>query len=153
MFTEALFIIARRERNLVLINRWVDKENVVCIYIYTHDWILFFHTKENSAICSIYTLTVLLSEKKIKKAFHLQCIKKNKIPRNKFNWDRRLQKITRHGWKKLKIKINGKIDCTHGLEEYCKNVHVTTSTLQIQSNFHQNSNDIFHRNRTTKDPE
>ena len=44
--------------------------------------ILFFHTKEeNSAICSIYTLTILVSERKIRKAFHLQCIKKNEIPR------------------------------------------------------------------------
>ena len=56
----------------------VDRENEV----YINSGILLSYTKEeNSAICSIYTLTILVSERKIRKAFHLQCIKKNEIPR------------------------------------------------------------------------
>ena len=34
--------------------------------------------------------------------------------------------------------------------QYCLNLHTTQSILQIQSNQYQNSNNIFHRNRTNK---
>ena len=59
MFTAALFIIAKTWKQEVSIDRWMDREDVVCIYIYTHTYI---HT-----YIHVYTHThngILLSYKK-----------------------------------------------------------------------------------------
>ena len=49
----------------------------------------------------------------------------------------------------MEIQINGKICCTHELEELIllNIVHITQSNLQTQCNHHQNTHDIFHTSR------
>ena len=39
--------------------------------------------------------------------------------------------------------MNEKISYVHGLEEYCQNVHITQSILQIQSNPYENPINFF----------
>ena len=41
--------------------------------------------KKNLLFAAFILVTVLVSERKIRKAFHLQRIRKNEIPRNKLN--------------------------------------------------------------------
>ena len=52
-------------------------------------------------------------------------------------------------WKKLKMtqmeRYSMLIDW---INQYCQNVHTTQNNLQIQCNPYQNTNSIFHRNRT-----
>ena len=67
------------------------------------------------SVSSLYTKNKLL-ERDIKKIIYFNCIKKSKIPRNKFNQEDERPVLEKHSWKELRMtQTNVKIHGTHGL--------------------------------------
>jgi hypothetical protein len=89
-------------------------------------------------------------EKNVGKQFYLQYPQKIQILRNKLNkickWPLQgdLQTTEGRNWKRLQ-KVERSPMLMGWKNQHSKNGYTSKSNLHVQSNFHQNSNDINHR--------